>query len=217
MNKPAELKLDTVPVWMNGKAVVPQGRIGEVFNPATGQVTKRVPFCDAEIVGQAVRAAAAAYPEWRDASILRRARVMQRFLVLLQEHQKEVAGLITQEHGKTLPDAMGSVQRGIEVVEFACGIPQLLKGEHSENVGTGVDTHSVRQPVGVCAGITPFNFPAMVPLWMFPMAIACGNAFILKPSEKVPSASILMARLFKEAGLPDGGFNVVHGDKPPVE
>ena len=217
MNKPAELKLDTVPVWMNGKAVVPQGRIGEVFNPATGQVTKRVPFCDAEIVGQAVRAAAAAYPEWRDASILRRARVMQRFLVLLQEHQKEVAGLITQEHGKTLPDAMGSVQRGIEVVEFACGIPQLLKGEHSENVGTGVDTHSVRQPVGVCAGITPFNFPAMVPLWMFPMAIACGNAFILKPSEKVPSASILMARLFKEAGLPDGVFNVVHGDKAAVD
>ena len=217
MNKPAELKLDTVPVWMNGKAVVPQGRIGEVFNPATGQVTKRVPFCDAEIVGQAVRAAAAAYPEWRDASILRRARVMQRFLVLLQEHQKEVAGLITQEHGKTLPDAMGSVQRGIEVVEFACGIPQLLKGEHSENVGTGVDTHSVRQPVGVCAGITPFNFPAMVPLWMFPMAIACGNAFILKPSEKVPSASILMARLFQEAGLPDGVFNVVHGDKAAVD
>jgi malonate-semialdehyde dehydrogenase (acetylating) / methylmalonate-semialdehyde dehydrogenase len=217
MNKPADLKLDTVPVWINGKAVVPQGRMGEVYNPATGQVTKRVPYCDEVAVGQAVQAAAAALPEWRDASILRRARVMQRFLVLLQKHQSEIASLITQEHGKTLPDAMGSVQRGIEVVEFACGIPQLLKGEYSENVGTAVDTHTVRQPVGVCAGITPFNFPAMVPLWMFPMAIACGNTFILKPSEKVPSASIRMAELFKEAGLPDGVFNVVHGDKAAVD
>jgi len=221
MNKPAELQLDAVPVWINGKAVVPEGsnagRMGEVYNPATGQVTKRVPYCNAEVIDQAVQAAAAALPEWRDASILRRARVMQRFLVLLQKHQSEIAALITQEHGKTLPDAMGSVQRGIEVVEFACGIPQLLKGEYSENVGTAVDTHTVRQPVGVCAGITPFNFPAMVPLWMFPMAIACGNTFILKPSEKVPSASIRMAELFKEAGLPDGVFNVVHGDKAAVD
>jgi len=217
MNKPAELKLDTVPVWIGGKAVVPEGRMGEVFNPATGQVTKRVPFCGDEVIDAAAQAAAAALPEWRDASILRRARVMQRFLVLLQKHQGEIAALITQEHGKTLPDAMGSVQRGIEVVEFACGIPQLLKGEYSENVGTAVDTHTVRQPVGVCAGITPFNFPAMVPLWMFPMAIACGNTFILKPSEKVPSASIRMAELFKEAGLPDGVFNVVHGDKAAVD
>jgi malonate-semialdehyde dehydrogenase (acetylating)/methylmalonate-semialdehyde dehydrogenase len=217
MNKPAELKLDTVPVWINGKRVAPQGRMGEVYNPATGQVTRRVPYCNEEVVDAAVKAAAAAFPEWRDASILRRARVMQRFLVLLQNHQPEIAGLITQEHGKTLPDAMGSVQRGIEVVEFACGIPQLLKGEYSENVGTAVDTHTVRQPVGVCAGITPFNFPAMVPLWMFPMAIACGNTFILKPSEKVPSASIRMAELFKEAGLPDGVFNVVHGDKVAVD
>jgi malonate-semialdehyde dehydrogenase (acetylating)/methylmalonate-semialdehyde dehydrogenase len=217
MNKPADLKLHVVPVWINGKAVVPQGRMGEVFNPATGQVTKRVPYCNEEVIDQAVQAAAAALPEWRDASILRRARVLQKFLVLLQDHQKELASLITQEHGKTLPDAMGSVQRGIEVVEFACGIPQLLKGEYSENVGTAVDTHTVRQPVGVCAGITPFNFPAMVPLWMFPMAIACGNTFILKPSEKVPSASIRMAQLFKEAGLPDGVFNVVHGDKAAVD
>jgi len=217
MNKPAEIQLDTVPVWINGNAVVPQGRIGEVYDPAAGQVRRRVPYCDRDVIDKAARAAAAAYPEWRDASILRRARVMQRFLVLLQENQKEVATLITQEHGKTLPDAMGSVQRGIEVVEFACGIPQLLKGEYSENVGTAVDTHTVRQPVGVCAGITPFNFPAMVPMWMFPVAIACGNSFILKPSEKVPSASILMARLFKEAGLPDGVFNVVHGDKEAVD
>ena len=217
MNKPAELKLASVPVWIGGKPVNPQGRMGEVYNPATGQVTKRVPYCDAQVIDQAVQAAAAALPEWRDASILRRARVMQRFLALLQKHQSEIAALITAEHGKTLPDAMGSVQRGIEVVEFACGIPQLLKGEHSENVGTAVDTHTVRQPVGVCAGITPFNFPAMVPLWMFPMAIACGNTFILKPSEKVPSASIRMAELFKEAGLPDGVFNVVHGDKTAVD
>ncbi len=217
MNKPAELQLATVPVWINGKAVVPQGRMGDVYNPATGQVSKRVPLCGEKEIDAAVQAACTALPEWRDASILRRARVMQRFLALLQKHQGEIAARITQEHGKTLPDAMGSVQRGIEVVEFACGIPQLLKGEYSENVGTAVDTHSVRQPVGVCAGITPFNFPAMVPLWMFPMAIACGNTFILKPSEKVPSASILMAELFKEAGLPDGVFNVVHGDKEAVD
>ncbi len=217
MNKPSELKLSTVPAWINGRAVVPAGRMGNVYNPATGQVTKQVPYCDAAAIDAAVKAAAAALPEWRDASILRRARVMQKYLALLQANQKEIAQLITAEHGKTLPDAMGSVQRGIEVVEFACGIPQLLKGEYSENVGTAVDTHTVRQPVGVCAGITPFNFPAMVPLWMFPMAIACGNTFVLKPSEKVPSASIRMAELFKEAGLPDGVFNVVHGDKAAVD
>jgi malonate-semialdehyde dehydrogenase (acetylating)/methylmalonate-semialdehyde dehydrogenase len=217
MNKPADLKLATVPCWIGGKPVVPAGRMGEVYNPATGQVTKRVPYCDAAAIDAAVKAAAAALPEWRDASILRRARVMQKFLALLQSNQKEIARLITEEHGKTLPDAMGSVQRGIEVVEFACGIPQLLKGEYSENVGTAVDTHTVRQPVGVCAGITPFNFPAMVPMWMFPMAIACGNTFILKVSEKVPSAAVRMAELFKEAGLPDGVFNVVHGDKAAVD
>ena len=217
MNKPADLNLATVPVWINGKPVVPQGRMGEVYNPATGQVTKRVPYCGGEVIDAAVKAAAAALPAWRDAPILRRARVMQKYLDLLQKNQKEIATLITQEHGKTLPDAMGSVQRGIEVVEFACGIPQLLKGEYSENVGTAVDTHTVRQAVGVCAGITPFNFPAMVPLWMFPMAIACGNTFILKPSEKVPSASIRMAELFKQAGLPDGVLNVVHGDKASVD
>jgi malonate-semialdehyde dehydrogenase (acetylating)/methylmalonate-semialdehyde dehydrogenase len=217
MNKPSELKLETVPCWIGGKAVVPVGRMGEVYNPATGQVTRRVPYCDAAAIDAAVKAAAAALPEWRDASILRRARVMQKYLALLQAGQKDIARLITEEHGKTLPDAMGSVQRGIEVVEFACGIPQLLKGEYSENVGTAVDTHTVRQPVGVCAGITPFNFPAMVPMWMFPMAIACGNTFILKVSEKVPSAAVRMAQLFKEAGLPDGVFNVVHGDKMAVD
>ena len=217
MNKPAELKLDIVPAWIDGKALTQQGRFGEVYNPATGQVTKRVPLCNEELINQAVKAASAAFPAWRDTPPLRRARVMQEFLVLLKKNQKQLAAIVTEEHGKTLPDAMGSVQRGIEVVEFACGIPQLLKGEFSDNVGTQVDTHSIRQPVGVCAGITPFNFPVMVPLWMFPMAIACGNTFILKPSEKVPSASILMARLFKDAGLPDGVFNVVHGDKMAVD
>jgi len=217
MNKPADIKHHTVPLWIGGKPVVPGGRMGDVYNPATGQVAKKVPLSDAKIVDAAVKAAAAAYPAWRDTPPLRRARVMQKFLQLLQENQQELARLVSEEHGKTLPDASGSVQRGIEVVEFACGIPHLLKGEFSENVGTAVDTHTLRQPVGVCAGITPFNFPVMVPLWMFPVAIACGNAFVLKPSEKVPSASVRMAELFKEAGLPDGVFNVVHGDKEAVD
>ncbi len=217
MNKPADLRLDTVPVWINGKPVSSAQRYGDVFNPATGQVSRRVVFSDATIINSAVEAAGKALPAWRDMPPLRRARVMQEFLSLMKKHQKELAAIVTDEHGKTLPDAMGSVQRGIEVVEFACGIPHLLKGEHAENVGTQVDTHTVRQPVGVCAGITPFNFPVMVPLWMFPMAIACGNSFILKPSEKVPSASIRMAELLKEAGLPDGVLNVVHGDKEAVD
>jgi len=221
MNKPAEfhpaVKLDTVPVWIDGKAVSSATRYGDVFNPALGQVTKRVVFCDDALIDKAVKAATAALPAWRDTPPLRRARVMQEFLSLLKKNQKELAAIVTEEHGKTLPDATGSVQRGIEVVEFACGIPHLLKGEHAENAGTQVDTYTLRQPVGVCAGITPFNFPVMVPLWMFPMAIACGNTFILKPSEKVPSASVRMAELFKEAGLPDGVFNVVHGDKAAVD
>ena len=164
MNKPAEMKVQTVPVWINGKPLNPSGRYGDVYNPATGQVTKQVVFADSKVIDDAVKAAAAAFPAWRDTPPLRRARVMQEFLFLLKKHQKEIAAIVTSEHGKTLPDAMGSVQRGIEVVEFACGIPQLLKGEYSENVGTQVDTHTVRQPVGVCAGITPFNFPVMVPL-----------------------------------------------------
>ncbi len=218
MNKPADLKLGAVPFWINGRPVAPAvARHGEVFNPATGQVIRRVPFADAGLVDAAVKAAAAALPAWRDTPPVRRARILQKYLQLLQREQQALAAIVTEEHGKTLPDAAGSVQRGIEVVEFACGIPNLLKGEHSEDVGSGVDTFSLRQPVGVCAGITPFNFPVMVPLWMFPLAIACGNAFILKPSEKDPSASIRMAELFKEAGLPDGVFNVVHGDKEAVD
>src|SRR5438270_3941847 len=217
MNQRAEHRLETVPFWIHGKPVAPSGRQGEVFNPATGQVARHVAFADAAIIDSAVKAATAALPEWRDTPPLRRARVMQKFLQLLQRDQKKLAQIVTEEHGKTLPDAMGSVQRGIEVVEFACGIPHLLKGEFAENVGTQVDTHTLRQPVGVCAGITPFNFPVMVPMWMFPMAIACGNTFILKPSEKVPSASLRMAELFQEAGLPDGVLNVVHGDKAAVD
>ncbi len=217
MNKPAEMKLETVPAWIGGKPVSSAQRFGDVFNPATGQITKRVAFADSKSIGSAVSAAAAAFPQWRDTPPVRRARIMQEFLSLLKKHQKQLAEIVTDEHGKVLADAMGSVQRGVEVVEFACGIPHLLKGEYSENVGTQVDTYTLRQPVGVCAGITPFNFPVMVPLWMFPMAIACGNTFILKPSEKVPSASLRMAELFKEAGLPDGVFNVVHGDKAAVD
>src|SRR5262245_31386029 len=218
MNKPVELKLETVPLWINGSAVTPPAsRMGDVFNPATGQVVRRVPYCDAAQVDSAVKAASGALAEWRDWPPIRRARVMQRFLRALEENQKDLARLVSEEHGKTIPDAMGSIQRGMEVVEFACGIPHLLKGEHSENVGTQFDTHTMGQPVGVCAGITPFNFPVMVPLWMFPMALACGNTFILKPSEKDPSPSIRMAELLKKAGLPDGVFNVVHGDKQCVD
>src|SRR5918912_1922980 len=217
MNKPAELKLDTVPVWINGKPVAPSGRYGDVFNPATGQVTKRVVYADAALVDSAVKAATAALPEWRDTPPLRRARVMQKFLQLLQREQKALARIVTEEHGKTLPDAIGSVQRGIEVVEFACGIPHLLKGEYAENVGTNVDCWSLRQPLGVVAGITPFNFPVMVPMWMYPVAIACGNAFIRKPSERDPSVSLRVAELWQQAGLPDGVFNVVHGDKEAVD
>jgi malonate-semialdehyde dehydrogenase (acetylating)/methylmalonate-semialdehyde dehydrogenase len=219
MNKSAELQhVPTVPLWVFGREHPALGaRYGPVTNPATGTVIRKVPFCNAADIDGAVKAAAAAAPGWGDTPPLRRARVLQKFLHLLQANQKELARMVTEEHGKTLPDAMGSVQRGIEVVEFACGVPHLLKGEHSENVGSGVDCHTVRQPVGVCAGITPFNFPVMVPLWMFPVAIACGNTFILKPSEKVPSASVRMAELFKDAGLPDGVLNVVHGDKEAVD
>jgi len=215
MSAPAK---QVVSHWINGQAVIPSGsRMGEVFNPATGAVARHVPLADVATVDAAVQAAAAALPAWRDAPPLRRARVMQKFLQLMQAHQEELAALASAEHGKTLPDALGSVQRGIEVIEFACGIPHLLKGEYSENVGSGVDCHTVRQAVGVCVGITPFNFPVMVPLWMFPVAIACGNTFVLKPSEKVPSCSLRMAQLFQQAGLPDGVLNVVHGDKVAVD
>jgi len=219
MNKPVDVQgLQAVPLWIDGKRQSASSkRAGEVSNPATGRVTKRVPFCNAADIDAAVQSASRAFPAWRDAPPLRRARILMRFRELLDQNKDELARIITQEHGKTLADATGSVQRGIEVVEFAMGIPHLVKGEHSEEVGTGVDCHSLRQPLGVCAGITPFNFPVMVPLWMFPVALACGNTFVLKPSEKVPSASLRMAELLKEAGLPDGVFNVVHGDKEAVD
>ena len=218
MNKSAELKLETIPLWINGCANVPTDhRLGDVYNPATGHVVRRVPYVGKKLVDAAVRSAVAALPDWRDWPPVRRARVLQRFLQLMDENRHELASVVNEEHGKTISDALGSIQRGMEVIEFACGIPQLLKGEHSENVGTKIDLHTVRQPVGVCVGITPFNFPVMVPLWMFPMAIACGNTFILKPSEKDPSASILIAKLLKEADLPDGVFNVVHGDREAVD
>ena len=220
MNQPVDTKLltPTVGYWINNARVeATSSRSGEVTNPATGEVTKHVAFANAKDIDSAVQAAKAAFPAWRATPPLRRARVMQKFLALMQAHTQELAVLASEEHGKTVPDAVGSVTRGIEVIEFACGIPHLQKGEHSENVGTDVDCHTLRQPLGVCAGITPFNFPAMVPLWMFPVAIATGNTFVLKPSEKVPSCSMRMAELFKEAGLPDGVFNIVQGDKEAVD
>jgi malonate-semialdehyde dehydrogenase (acetylating) / methylmalonate-semialdehyde dehydrogenase len=192
-------------------------RAGDVYDPATGRVTKQVAFASPDTVDRAVAAAAGAYPAWRDMPLARRARTMFAFRELLQQHKEELARLITAEHGKVLSDAMGEVERGGEVVDFACGLPHLLKGEFSENVSTGVDTYSIRQPLGVVAGITPFNFPAMVPMWMFPIAIACGNAFILKPSEKAPSAPNMLVELFESAGLPTGVMNVVHGDKVAVD
>jgi malonate-semialdehyde dehydrogenase (acetylating)/methylmalonate-semialdehyde dehydrogenase len=192
-------------------------RVGDVYDPASGRVTKQVAFASRDTVDRAVAAATAAYPAWRDIPLARRTRTMFAFRELLQQNKDELAHLITAEHGKVLSDAMGEVERGAEVVDFACGLPHLLKGEFSENVSTGVDTYSIRQPLGVVAGITPFNFPAMVPMWMFPIAIACGNAFILKPSEKAPSAPNMLVELFERAGLPAGVMNVVHGDKVAVD
>lgn len=189
----------------------------DVFNPATGRVTGRVSLASPADVNTAVEAAQAAFPAWADTPPIRRARVMFKFLELLNAHKGELAEAITKEHGKVFTDAQGEVARGIDIVEFACGIPQLLKGDYTEQVSTGIDNWTMRQPLGVVAGITPFNFPAMVPMWMFPLAIAAGNTFILKPSPLDPSASLLMADLLKQAGLPDGVFNVVQGDKDSVE
>ncbi len=215
---PASPSLATIPLWINGQSVAPNStRRGEITNAATGRVVRSVPFADARDVDAAVAAATAAFPGWRALSALRRARIITRFRELMEREQKALARVISEEHGKVFLDAMGEVQRGIEVVEFAAGAPHLLKGGHSALVARGVDAYSRHEPVGVCAGITPFNFPAMVPMWMFPVALVCGNTFILKPSEKDPSASVMMAELLKEAGLPDGVFNVVHGDKEAVD
>ncbi len=204
--------------WIGGKPWTGDAaQRGDIFNPATGQVTGTVDFAGAAEAGAAVAAAAGALPDWRETSLVKRAGVMFAFRELIRSHQDELAALITQEHGKVAADAAGEVARGLEVVDFACGIPHLLKGAFSENVSAGVDAYSIRQPVGVVAGITPFNFPAMVPMWMFPIALACGNTFVLKPSEKDPSASVRLAELLAEAGLPDGVFNVVHGSKDAVD
>jgi malonate-semialdehyde dehydrogenase (acetylating)/methylmalonate-semialdehyde dehydrogenase len=212
------MSIPTLPLWINNTAVAANGtRTAEVYNPATGEAIRKVPLANRADVERAIAAAKSAFPGWRDTTPLRRARILTRFRELMESHRDELVALITEEHGKTTLDAAGSLTRGIEVIEFAAGAPHLLKGEHAEDVGRGVDSHSILQPVGVCAGVAPFNFPVMVPLWMFPVAIACGNTFILKPSEKVPSAALRMAELLRDAGLPEGVFNVVPGDKEAVD
>ncbi len=212
------LELTILKHWIGGKSH--EGKVerwGDVYNPATGESNTRVAFATEATVDEAVQHATAAQKKWGAASLAQRTRVMFNYRQLLDRHKAEMAAMITREHGKVAADALGEVSRGLEVVEFACGLPQLLKGEFSENVSTDVDSYSIRQPLGVVAGITPFNFPAMVPMWMYPLAIACGNAFILKPSEKDPSAANFSAKLLAEAGLPDGVFSVVHGDKVAVD
>ena len=204
--------------WVGGKEWPGAGgRTGEVFDPATGAVARAVPLADAADVGVAVDSARDAFREWRDTPVGRRARVLFAFREIAERHRDDLARAVSAEHGKVVSDALGEVARGLEVVEFACGIPHLLKGGYSEQVSTDTDVHSIRQPLGVCVGITPFNFPVMVPMWMWPVAIACGNTFVLKPSERDPSASMLVAQWLADAGLPDGVFNVVHGDKTAVE
>jgi len=210
--------LDVIGHFIGGHVVESAGeRYADVFNPALGEPCARVTLGGVDEVNAAVFAAAAAFPAWSATPPLARARILFKYLQLCQQHTDEFAAMITREHGKTFSDAQGEVARGIEVVEFACGIPQLLKGEFTDQIARGIDAWSMRQPLGVVAGITPFNFPVMVPMWMFPVALACGNTFVLKPSERDPSPSLLHARLLKEAGLPDGVFNVVQGDKTAVD
>src|SRR3954452_16777527 len=207
-----------IPHWIDGaRREGSSGRTASLTDPATGQITGEVALAGVDEVDAAVAAAAAAFPAWRDTSLSKRSSVLFSFRELLNARKGELAELITAEHGKVLDDALGEVSRGQEVVEFACGVPHLLKGGFTENASTGVDVHSVRQPLGPVAVISPFNFPAMVPMWFFPVAIAVGNTVVLKPSEKDPSAAIWMAQKLKEAGLPDGVFNVVHGDKESVD
>jgi malonate-semialdehyde dehydrogenase (acetylating)/methylmalonate-semialdehyde dehydrogenase len=209
---------DPVPILVAGRWE-PSGssRLGPVYNPSNGRVIAHVPLCSAEDVDRAVRAAAAVLPAWAETPVVERARVMFRFRELLARHAEELARSVTREHGKTLAEARASVQRGVEMVEFACGIPSLVMGQLLENITRGVDCETARHPVGVCAGITPFNFPAMVPLWMFPVALTCGNTFVLKPSEKVPLTAVRLGELLLEAGLPEGVFNIVHGDRECVD
>ena len=203
--------------FINGIDVADDNRPQPVMNPATGEVARQVAMASRETVEDAIAAAEAAFPDWRNTPPAKRAQIMFRFKQLLEEHAGEVVAAITDEHGKVLHDAMGEFQRGVEVVDYACGAAELLKGEYNRNVGPNIDSWSDFQPLGVVAGITPFNFPAMVPMWMYPMAIACGNTFVLKPSEKDPTAPLLIARLFRQAGLPDGVFNIVNGDKEAVD
>ncbi|MCH8970933.1 MAG: CoA-acylating methylmalonate-semialdehyde dehydrogenase [Acidobacteria bacterium] len=204
--------------WIDGSLTAgASSRVGPVFNPATGEQTGQVALANSDDVDTAVRSAKEAFDSWRNSSLTKRQNIMFAFREIMAARSQEMAETLTSEHGKTVDDALGEVQRGIEVVEFACNIAHLLKGDFSEQVSTGVDTYSIKQPLGVVAGITPFNFPAMVPMWMYPIAIACGNTFVLKPSEKDPSTSLLAAEMFTEAGLPDGVFNVVHGDKESVD
>ncbi|MGI5128320.1 CoA-acylating methylmalonate-semialdehyde dehydrogenase [Pseudonocardia sp. CA-107938] len=208
----------TVNHWIGGKPTTGDStRTAPVWNPATGEQQAEVPLASAADVDTAVRTAAAAFESWSQSSLSQRTKILFAFRQLIVEHTQQLAEMISDEHGKVVSDARGEVQRGLEVVEFACGIPQLLKGEYSDQVSTGVDLFSFREPLGVCAGITPFNFPAMVPMWMYPVAIACGNTFVLKPSERDPSTAEYVAQLWAEAGLPDGVFNVVHGDKEAVD
>jgi malonate-semialdehyde dehydrogenase (acetylating)/methylmalonate-semialdehyde dehydrogenase len=204
--------------WIGGKPYAGQsGRTGPVYNPATGEQTGAVDFASEEEVDRAVQAAKAAFPAWRALSLAKRAELFFRIRELVHDRREEIAKILTREHGKVLSDATGEVTRGLEVIEFCCGVPHLLKGGMTEQASTGIDVYSIRQPLGVVAGITPFNFPAMVPMWMWAPALACGNTFVLKPSEKDPSASIYAAELLREAGVPDGVFNVVHGDKVAVD
>jgi malonate-semialdehyde dehydrogenase (acetylating)/methylmalonate-semialdehyde dehydrogenase len=208
----------TIQHWIDGAETRGSStRTGAVFNPATGEQQAEVVLAEPSDVDRAVAAAAAAFEDWSQSSLSRRTGILFAFREIVNRRKAEIAAAITDEHGKVLSDAAGEVQRGLEVVEFACGIPQLLKGEYSDQVSTGVDSYSFRQPLGVVAGITPFNFPAMVPMWMFPVALACGNTFVLKPSERDPSASVLLAEMWAEAGLPAGVFNVLQGDKVAVD
>lgn len=209
--------MSTVGHLINGQIVSDAARLQDVYNPSTGEVSKQVALALAATVEQAIAAAEAAFPEWRNTPPIKRARVMFRFKELLEQNAERIAQMIGEEHGKIAHDALGELQRGIENVEYACGAPGLLKGEHSKNVGPNIDSWCEFQPLGVVAGITPFNFPAMVPLWMFPMAIVCGNCFILKPSERDPSSTLFIAQLLHEAGLPKGVMNVVNGDKEAVD
>ena len=210
--------METIPHWIAGKPYDRAAeRHGDVYNPATGAVQARVAFATPAVVDDAVAAAAAALPAWRATSLARRTKIMFAFRELVDRRKTDIAALLTREHGKVPSDALGEVNRGLEVIEFACGIAELIKGEYSENISTEVDGYAIRQPLGVVAGITPFNFPAMVPMWMYPLAIACGNTFVLKPSERDPSAANFCAQLMMEAGLPPGVLNVVHGDKVAVD